>query len=275
MSVTEIIPVGLIYKLTSPAGKIYIGSTRHSIEKRFLKHQYNYRQYLLGKYQPVSSIELFKESDDIKIEQLDMLLECSKEDLFILERKYIELHECVNKYMPYRTEEELLQYQKDYGTHYRSTHKDEQKEYNKQYKIINADILKEKDKAYYEEHKPEILAHQKQYYEENKTEILAKQKKYYDEHQKEIYLKSKEYKAKHIESTKAYMKQYHIDNKDRVKEKQTAYGKVYRELNKDKIKATYICKECNKELKLGGKSRHERSIKHITNAAITAEELIN
>jgi predicted GIY-YIG superfamily endonuclease len=159
MSVTDIIPVGLIYKLTSPAGKIYIGSTRQTLEQRLREHKSKYKGYLAGTREFLSSIKLFEESEDIKIILLDQLIDCTKEALYKLERQYIESCECVNMKKPIQTKEEVEEYVKEYNINYGMTHKEE---------------ISACKKEYYLKNQESILEYKKQYRKLNQEKIKAK-----------------------------------------------------------------------------------------------------
>jgi F0F1-type ATP synthase membrane subunit b/b' len=81
---------------------------------------------------------------------------------------YEELEAKMNTFRPYRTQEELKQYKKQY--------REERKEYLKQYREEHKEEHKEYHKQYREEHKAEHKEYHKQYYQEHKEEINEKLK---------------------------------------------------------------------------------------------------
>ena len=91
----------------------------------------------------------------------------NKEQLNARERFYIETIECVNKNIPTRTNNEYLEYQKQY----KEKNKDSLLEKHRQYNNKNKDVINEKQKQYYEKNKDTILEYQKQYNEKNKDMI--------------------------------------------------------------------------------------------------------
>ena len=103
---TDLIAIGSVYKLVSPLGLIYIGSTKKTLPERLSGHKAQFRQYNKFKGKHSSSVKLFEESNNIKIELLEELKECSKIELLLLEKYYVDEQECVNKYSPITTNEE-------------------------------------------------------------------------------------------------------------------------------------------------------------------------
>ena len=57
---------GKIYQMTSPSGKVYIGSTCESLAVRKAKHKAHYNKWKKdgGNYTYVTSFELFEENPD-------------------------------------------------------------------------------------------------------------------------------------------------------------------------------------------------------------------
>jgi len=114
------------------------------------------------------------------------------------------------------------------------------KSINKQSAFVIEPVLKKKiaeqQKKYYEENKEERVEYQKKYYEENKEEIVEYQKKYREENKEEIA---------------EYKKKWYEENKEEISEKR-----------KEKI----TCEICNCEIIKHGKSRHEKSKKHLNNS---------
>ena len=91
----------------------------------------------------------------------------SKEELLQRERFYIENNNCVNKYIPNRTKEDIQEYNKKYM--------ELNKEKIKKYRELN----KDKKKLYIEKNKENINKTVKIYYETNKDKIREYKKEYY------------------------------------------------------------------------------------------------
>jgi len=82
--------IGRVYKITSPnTDKIYIGSTRRSLKRRFIEH-------ICGKTKYTSRIILGY--GDPNIELLEEVKFEDKKELLLCEKKHIDLHKniCVN-----------------------------------------------------------------------------------------------------------------------------------------------------------------------------------
>ena len=152
-----------IYKIISPSTDVvYIGSTITPLYKRLQYHKANYKHYLNGKCNYVTSFELVK-YDDVYIELIcDYPCNSKKE----LERKEGEIQremDCINKIIAGRTKKEWC---------------DE-----------NKDKISEKKKIYYDDNKDEILKYQKKYRDNNKDEIKEYQKIYRENNKEEILKK--------------------------------------------------------------------------------------
>ena len=124
-----------IYKLYSEsAGLTYIGSTCEKyLSRRLSGHVRSYKCYLNGKYHYVSSFEILK-YDDYKIELIEKVNVGDKDELRMIEGKYIKEIECVNKRIAGRTDK---QYQKEYYEQNKAKMNKYTKEYdekNKQYR---------------------------------------------------------------------------------------------------------------------------------------------
>jgi hypothetical protein len=115
--------------------------------------------------------------------------------------------------------------------------------------LINKCIAGRTDKEYHQDHKEES----KQYYQEHKEEILDQKKQYYQEHKEERLDQNKQYYQEHKAQILEQIKQYREEHKIEISEKR---------------KEKFIC-ECGSNICHGGKSRHEKSLKH--QAFITAQ----
>ena len=133
---------GKIYKLVSNhTDKIYIGSTcKERLCQRLAFHRCDYRKWLKGNRNNVSSFRLF-ELGDVEIVLLESVNCNTKDELHKKEKEYIEKYKdiIVNKNIPSRTSIE--------------------------YRIDNKEKLKDKNKKYYENNKEEINEKSKQKYD--------------------------------------------------------------------------------------------------------------
>lgn len=75
------------------------------------------------------------------------------------------------------------------------------------------------------------------YYQKNKAIIKKKRKAYYTSNSKKIYIQQKDYRNKNKDGWKEYQKEYHITYSANNKEKLLRAGKIYREINREKIRA--------------------------------------
>ena len=124
---------GKIYTIRSfETDKYYIGSTTQSLSKRLSKHKNDYKVYLNGKFNNITSFEIIK-YDDCYIELLEAYPCKSKDELTKREGELIRLHknDIVNKRIEQRTKK---QYQQD--------NKEKIAEHKKQYRQDNKDKIK-------------------------------------------------------------------------------------------------------------------------------------
>ena len=194
---------GKIYTIRShQTDKIYIGSTTQPLSKRLSCHKANYKNYLDGKYQNITSFDIIEYGDAY----IELLEECpceTKDQLHKREGECIRAEpNCVNKCVAGRT--------------------------LKEYQIDNADKIKEIKKEYREKNAEKIKDSSKQYYASNKDKIKENSKTYREQNAKKL----KEYRLQNADKKNEYVKQYNIDNADKIKARQ----KKYREQNADKIK---------------------------------------
>ena len=161
---------GKIYKING-GDKVYVGSTTQTLNERFSKHKSNYSQFQKEKYGKCMVFDIFEE---VGVKECSIVLvedfSCSsKRELEERERYWIQTLDCVNKYIPTRTERQYYQdnrdarleyqrqYQDDnkedylkYQKEYRDTHKQERADAMKEYREANAEELKQNKKEYYE-----------------------------------------------------------------------------------------------------------------------------
>jgi len=156
-----------IYKLwCAETDMIYIGSTTTPLYKRLYEHKH--------KSNICRSCELFKLSNDVKIELIENYKCNNKEELCKREGELIRENKeiCVNLKIAGRTRKE-----------YREENKEKLREQNKEYYENNKERIKEYhkeyQKEYYETHKERIKEYDKIYRETNKETIKEQKKEYY------------------------------------------------------------------------------------------------
>lgn len=104
----------IIYKLLcNKTNNCYVGSTKRKLNDRINHHKSVYKYYKINGINKCSSVEILKNEDYqvITLEEFEIDTLEELKNQFIKEREYIEkeLH-CINKYIPYRTEEEIKKY---------------------------------------------------------------------------------------------------------------------------------------------------------------------
>jgi hypothetical protein len=146
---------GKIYKMWSPQGdEIYIGSTTQPLYARL--HQHKIKSVCSSKI-------LFEKYNDVRIELIELYSCDNKEQLTKKEGEYIRKLDCVNRFIPGRTNKE-----------WRENNKEKIKEKNKEYYEDNKEHYKEYSKEYYENNKEKIKEYSKEYRENNKDKISKK-----------------------------------------------------------------------------------------------------
>ena len=142
---------GKIYKIWSPShlDDIYIGSTCVPLSHRMSKHRCLYKRYKEGKTNYTTSFKIL-EYGDARIELIENV-ECKcKEELIAREGYYIRSLDCVNKYIPDRTE--------------------------KEYREDNKERIAQCKKEWYEKNRELTLHRAKEYREKNKEKRNEKTK---------------------------------------------------------------------------------------------------
>ena len=120
-----------------------------------------------------------------------------------------ELDAKLNMVIPYRTQEDLKEYKKQYY----QEHKEELVEKRKQYREEHKEELNQQSKQYYQEHKEQRKEHVKQYYQEHKEQRKEQDKQYREKHKEK---KQCEYCAKLL--SKYNMSRHHKICKSKPKE---------------------------------------------------------
>ena len=131
---------GKVYRLVSPSGKQYVGSTTQPLSKRLHAHKYDYKRWKSGKTHYVTSFELF-ESEKVEVILIEDFPCDRKEQLHARERYYVEQLDCVNKCVPTRTKKE---WDRENGKAYREKTKDHKNKYNHFYYNKNKGKLLDK-----------------------------------------------------------------------------------------------------------------------------------
>ncbi len=145
MNTTDRYQNGMIYKLVSNCTDgIYIGSTCMPLSKRKNIHKNNYKRWKNGKFNYVTSFDLY-DIGDVDIVLIEQYPCNSKMELHARERHYIESMDCMNKNVPCRTKKQYYQ-----------DNQDKIKEQVKQYRKANKDKIKDKKKEYYDKNKNQI-----------------------------------------------------------------------------------------------------------------------
>lgn len=136
-----------IYKIWSPSNPelVYIGSTcEPTLARRMSGHRTNYRGYLNGKGNYVTSFRVL-ECKDARIDLIKSV-ECKcKDELRCIEGKYIQEMNCVNRCVAGRT--------------------------HKQWYVDNKERIEARDKKYYVNNKEKIKERNKKWKENNKEKV--------------------------------------------------------------------------------------------------------
>ena len=225
-----------IYKLVSPSGLTYIGSTTQSLAKRKGKHKTNYKCWKGGYQSYCTSFKLLDEAiDDIDIVLLETCNVNNKEELHAKERYWIESTDCVNKVVPGRT----------------------QKEANKVCREKNKEKYAEKRKEYFQKNKER----KRQYVQDNRDRINEVRREHYEANKEEIRKKEKEHRNKNKEKYREYSRQFREKNKDAINEKAKKYRDEHKEQKKAYLRTPVFC-ECGGKTTIGNKSNHAKTKQH-------------
>jgi hypothetical protein len=139
---------GYIYKIyDNTNGNVYYGSTKEKVSSRITKHRFDYKKYLEGKKNHIRSFDILCNNDYsyCVVEEIEFE---NKWELLNRERYWIENNDCLNKYIPNRT--------------------------NKEYYQDNKEIITKKHKEYYEDNKEKMKEIMKKYREDNKEKNKEK-----------------------------------------------------------------------------------------------------
>ena len=184
---------GKIYKIIcdSQPEKVYIGSTTQTLHKRLSKHVWNYKAFLDGKGNNVTSFDILK-NNDYQILLIENVSCESKEELLKKEGEWIrtyknndELEECINKCIAGRTYKEYCEDNKDKIKEYLGEYYKKNKDKDKEYRENNKDKILKQKKLYRENNKDKI----KEYRETNKDKIQQKRKEEYEKNKENHKIK--------------------------------------------------------------------------------------
>ena len=125
--------LGKIYKMESPSGLVYIGSTcEPTLARRLAGHKRNYKKWKNGKFNYVTSFKLFEENEEnVQIYLINKYPCDNKDELRAEEGKTIKEYNCVNKFIAGRTRKQWFE-----------DNKNKIKETQKNYRINNKEKIK-------------------------------------------------------------------------------------------------------------------------------------
>jgi hypothetical protein len=157
----------------------YLGSTYEpTLAKRLTKHVGQYRSYVKGTFNYVSSFEIL-ENNDYDIILIEKYPCNDRDELYSRECYFTNQIDCVNIYKNQGLFKRLggkKEYKKEYMKEYQELNKDKLIEYNKEYRESNKDNIARNKKEYYNNNKHKIQGKKKDYYNSNKKIINEKHK---------------------------------------------------------------------------------------------------
>lgn len=235
---------GKIYKIISPScEEVYIGSTaKDRLSQRMAGHRSDYRKWLEGKMNYVSSYELIQHGDAVIV-----LLEkypCScRDELRAREQHWIGKYpNCLYINRAYVSPEDM---------------KKERKEYYDQ----NRERIVRRSRDYYYGNLEEVKAKMRDYRKEHKEEISAKSKERYQQERDKVRQEQAMYYQKTREERLKYAEKYRKEHPDLLQRQ----GKLYRAKNKERItkrrKEKAEC-SCGTVFLYDTKARHFRTLRH-------------
>tara|TARA_R110000772_G_scaffold262357_1_gene381405 strand:- start:182 stop:808 length:627 start_codon:yes stop_codon:yes gene_type:complete len=163
---------GKIYKVTCETGKIYIGSTVMSIQRRFYQHKCKH------------NLCLTRHFINPKIELIESYPCETVEDLLWKEREWIEKTECVNTYRPIVGKAEAKEHKKRSEKLRYQENKEKANAYGALYRQENKEMIKKKKADWYQQNKERIKERNALYQQQNKERIKESNALYYQKIQK-------------------------------------------------------------------------------------------
>ena len=171
--------IGLIYKIfDNTNGNIYYGSTTVTISKRMTGHRSKYKEWVAGNARKCKSYDILK-NGDYSYSLVEQVEYEDKGELLQRERWYIENNECVNKNIPTRSQDEKIEYHKEYNKEYYQQNREGLLENVMEYRQKNREIINEKRKQYREKNWEEISKKKKEYNQKNRERINEQKKEHY------------------------------------------------------------------------------------------------
>ena len=122
---------GKIYKIVDNTNNnVYIGSTCKTLKQRLSGHASHYKRYLKGKYNYVTSFDIFK-NDDYDIILIESFPCDYKDELLARERYWTNKVNCINKNKNQGLFNELgeVEYNKQYNKQYQKDHLEQIRRY--------------------------------------------------------------------------------------------------------------------------------------------------
>ena len=98
---------GYVYAIRSLSDPtlVYYGSTKEQLSRRMAEHRARHRSFLAGKYHFVTSFRVL-EAGDAYIELVEIVEYEEKAQLHAVEGKWIREHQCVNKFVAGRSNQQ-------------------------------------------------------------------------------------------------------------------------------------------------------------------------
>jgi hypothetical protein len=193
--------MGKIYKLECDDGYYYYGSTKGSLETRFVFHKKDSKSKKSPVYKHINTIGW----DKVRI----VLIEEINEGIKIKEDEYIRNNIndplCLNSNIVVSTEEDV----KKWGKTYRETHKEQEKERIAKWQQENPEKMIERQRRYIEKDPEGYKAKQKAWYEKNKESVLEKQRLYREANRDKAKAYAKSYYRNIIKSKS--LEENHVD----------------------------------------------------------------
>jgi len=198
---------GKIYKIINDENDdIYIGSTCNTLSVRMSQHKTNFIRYLNNlKQNYITSFKLL-EIPSAKIILIENYPCNTKEELTAREAYYIRELNCVNRYIPLRTDAEYRLDNLEAITEKKKKYYEANKEYllekaRKRREIEDKEAVAKYKREWYEVNKEAIISKSKARYEVNKEAIISKRKAYYEANKEQINARKRE-KRKNIKLNK-------------------------------------------------------------------------
>ena len=197
--------LGKIYRIVcNTTGLTYYGSTcEPTLARRLGKHVGTYKRFKDGKKEKYMSSYEILEGGNYTIVLVELFPCNSKMMLHQRERYYIENNDCVNMYIPARTQEE-----------YREINKSKINEYASEYRLNNKEKIKEQQANYFLNNKEKIKEQQANYFLNNKDKIKERQANYRLNNPEKIKEGKANYRLNNPEQTKINDAKYNLKTKE-------------------------------------------------------------